>query len=92
MINGTGYWGGFSGSADRMVVGYGDADLGGSGFVLDGNWHKYRIEVRGNSVKLFLEQAEVARAVDNRALEAGTVGIYCAHGQINVRSFKVVAL
>lgn len=92
MINGQGYYGGFDGSASRMAVGYGDGELGGADFVLDGNWHKYRLEVRGNLVKLFLEQAEVARAVDNRALEAGTVGIYCAHGQINVRSFRVLAL
>ncbi len=92
MINGQGYWGGFDSSASRMVVGYGMADIAGSNFVLDANWHKYRLEVRGNVVKLFLEQAEVARAVDNRALEAGTVGIYCASGQINVRSFKVLAL
>jgi hypothetical protein len=92
MINGTGYWGGFAGSEAQMVVGYGQGDLGASSFVLDSNWHKYRLEVRGNTVKLFLEQAEVARAVDNRALEPGTVGIYCAGGQICVRSFRVVAL
>jgi hypothetical protein len=92
MINGEGYWGGFANSSSRMVVGYGLDDLGGAYFVLDGNWHKYRLEVRGNVVKLFLEQAEVARAVDNRALEPGTAGVYCAHGQINIRSFRVLAL
>jgi hypothetical protein len=92
MINGTGYWGGFAGPETQMVVGYGRGNLGYTSFVLDTNWHKYRLEVRGNTVKLFLEQAEVARAVDNRALEPGTVGIYCAGGQINVRSFRVIAL
>jgi hypothetical protein len=34
----------------------------------------------------------LAQAMDNRALEAGTVGIYCGKGQINVRAFRVVAL
>lgn len=92
MINGTGYYGGFDGSAMRMVVGYDTTELAHSNFVLDGNWHKYRLEVRGNNIKLFFEQAEVARTTDNRELEPGTVGIYCAHGQINVRSFRVVAL
>jgi hypothetical protein len=92
MINGAGYWGGFDGSARRMVVGYGTDELGGAGFVLDSNWHTYRLEVRGNMVKIFFEQAEVGRAVDNRALEPGTVGIYCGSGQINVRSFRVIAL
>ena len=76
----------------HMVVGFADSELAASGFVLDSNWHTYRLEVRGNTVKLFFERAEVARAVDNRALEPGTVGIYCAGGQINVRSFKVIAL
>jgi hypothetical protein len=92
MINGTGYYGGFDGSASRMATGYGSGELSSSGFVLDGNWHTYRLEVRGNTIKLLFEQAEVARAVDNRALEPGTVGIYCAGGQICVRSFRVVAL
>jgi hypothetical protein len=92
MINGQGYWGGFAGSSSGMVVGYGSRELSRANFVLDGNWHKYRLEVRGNLVKIYLEQAEVARAVDNRALEPGTVGVYCAHGQINIRSFRVLAL
>jgi hypothetical protein len=92
MINGAGYWGGFDGSARRMVVGYDTEELGGSGFVLDDDWHTYRLEVRGNSVKVFFEHGEVGRAVDNRALEPGTVGIYCGNGQINVRSFRVIAL
>jgi hypothetical protein len=92
MINGEGYWGGFDGSARRMVVGYGFEELGGAGFILDSGWHTYRLEVRGNVVKIFFEQAEVGRAVDNRALEPGTVGIYCGDGQINVRSFRVIAL
>jgi hypothetical protein len=92
LINGTGYWAGFDGSAGQMVVGYGKSALASSSFVLDSNWHKYRMEVRGNAIKLYFEQAEVARAMDNRVLEPGTVGIYCAGGQINVRSFRVVAL
>jgi hypothetical protein len=92
MINGAGYYGGFDGSAARMAIGYGDGELSNSSFVLDNNWHTYRLEVRGNAVRLFFEQAEVARAVDNRALDPGTVGIYCGSGQISVRSFKVIAL
>jgi hypothetical protein len=92
MINGSGYYGGFDGSASRMAVGYDHTELGGADFVLDGQWHTLRLEVRGNSIKLFLGQAEVARATDNRALDPGTVGLYCAGGQINVRSFTVSAL
>jgi len=92
MINGVAYYGGFDGAQSRMVVGYEASQLGSAPFVLDSQWHTYRLEVRGNTIKLFLERAEVARAMDNRALEPGTVGIYCGSGQINVRSFRVLAL
>ena len=92
MINGTGYYGGFDGLQSRMVVGYDATELAGVGFFLDDEWHTYRLEVRGNTIRLFLGQAEVARAMDNHELEPGTVGIYCGSGQINVRSFKVTAL
>jgi hypothetical protein len=92
MINGTGYKGGFDARRSRMVISYKNTKLGYSRFVLDSNWHTYRLEVRGNNIKLFFEQAEVARAIDNRAVEPGTVGIYCGNGQISVRSFRVTAL
>ena len=95
MINGCGYWAGFDSNNTRMIIGYGSLgkrSVAHVDFVLDGNWHKYRLEVRGNSIRLFLEEAEVARAMDNRASEAGTVGIYCGNGQINVRAFRVIAL
>lgn len=95
MINGCGYWAGFDSNNTRMIIGYGSygkRSLTRVDFVLDGNWHKYRLEVRGNTLKLFFEEAEVARAMDNRALDPGTVGIYCGNGQINVRAFRVIAL
>lgn len=92
LINGTAYYGGFDGAAPRMVVGFDTIALGDARFVLDSEWHKYRLEVRGNSIKLFMEQAEVARATDNTRLQPGTVGIYCGNGQINVRMFRVIEL
>jgi hypothetical protein len=95
MINGRGLWGGFDSNNTRMKIGYGrfgKTSIARVDFDMDGDWHQYRLEVRGNSLKLYFEEAEVARAMDNRALEAGTVGIYCGNGQINVRSFRVIAL
>jgi hypothetical protein len=92
MINGVGYYGGFDGAKSRMVAGYDSSELASVGFVLDSGWHTYRLEVRGDNIKVFLEQGELARATDNRALDPGTVGIYCGNGQINVRSFRVIAL
>ncbi len=92
MTNGLGYWAGFNGDNERLVIGFGESDIADAHFALDGQWHKYRIEVYDNTLKLRFEDAELARATDNRALEAGTVGIYCGKGQINVRAFRVIAL
>jgi hypothetical protein len=92
MTNGLGYWAGFNGENERLVVGFGESDIADAHFALDGQWHKYRLELYDNTLKLRFEDAELVRAADNRALEAGTVGIYCGKGQINVRAFRVVAL
>jgi hypothetical protein len=92
MTNGLGYWAGFNGENERLVIGFGQSDIADAHFALDGQWHKYRLEVYDNTLKLRFEDAELAQAMDNRALEAGTVGIYCGKGQINVRAFRVVAL
>ncbi len=95
LINGEGYWGGYKGGyykSDCSVrAGFASEMLSSAKYVDDGNWHTYRLEVYGNSIRLLFDGAEVVRATDNRQLEAGTVGIY-ASGQMNVRAFRVVAL
>jgi len=60
-------------------------------FSINTDWHTYRFEVTGNTMTLLFDGAEVVRAMDNRQLEAGTVGIYCS-GQINIRAFRVIAM
>ena len=92
MINGVGYWGGHNAQDGVNAIGYADSRIAGAYFTIDGEWHKYRLEVYDNTMKLFFEDAEVVRAMDNRAIEAGTVGIYCGGGQVNVRAFRVIAL
>ena len=92
MINGTGYWAGFGGIDDQLVIGYDEESLVSLPFVLDDRWHTYRLEVRGNQIRLFLGQAEVLRVTDNHTVDPGTVAIYCANCQINVRSYRVLAL
>ncbi len=95
LISGEGYWGGYEGGyyqSDCSVrVGFASEMLSSVKYVDDGNWHTYRLEVYGNSIRLLFDGAEVVRATDNRQLEAGTVGIY-ASGQMNVRAFRVIAL
>jgi hypothetical protein len=92
LVNGVGYWGGHNGQDGVNAIGFADERVADAYFTLDGGWHTYRFEVRDNTMKLYFEDAEVARAMDNRALEAGTVGIYCGSGQINVRAFRVITL
>lgn len=91
IINGEGYWGGLQGWWDDMQIGYGSDTISSTDFSINSEWHTYRFEVSGNTMTLYFDGAEVARAMDNRQLEAGTVGIYCS-GQINVRAFRVIAL
>jgi hypothetical protein len=93
LINGVGYTAGAAFDWGRILrIGYGYEAIGQTDFSLDGEWHTYRFELYDNSLKLFFDGAEVTRAMDNRILEPGTVGIYSSEGQINVRAFRVIAL
>lgn len=58
----------------------------------DSSWHTYRLEVNGNQVRAFIDGNLIAEGMDNHHLTPGQVGIWCAGAQINVRSFKVIAL
>lgn len=91
LINGDGYFGGLQGWVDSMRIGFASNTISSADFSTNSDWHTYRLEVAGNTMTLFFDGAEVVRAMDNRQLEAGTVGIYCS-GQINVRAFRVIAL
>jgi len=58
----------------------------------DSDWHTYRFEVRGNSLRLLIDSNLVAETMDNQYLLAGQVGLWSDSTQISVRSFKVIAL
>jgi hypothetical protein len=58
-------------------------------------WHTFRLEVEGNSVRALIDANSVVAASDNRLIaKAGNkVGIWCPPGeQYNVASFRVIAL
>jgi hypothetical protein len=55
-------------------------------------WHTYRLEVKGNSIKLLVDGAPLVEEVDNTILSNCQVGLFSAGAQINVRSFKVIKL
>jgi len=66
--------------------------LAGKEFDPGADWHKYRLEVSGNSLTLLIDGVVMAQATDNSFLSAGQVGIWTSNVQMNVRSFRVVAL
>ena len=61
-------------------------------FPEDTNFHIYRLEVKGNTIKFFVDGEMQADAIDNRYLVPGRVGVWSRKAQINIRSFKVIAL
>jgi hypothetical protein len=56
------------------------------------DWHHYRVEVRGNTVTVFIDGAFALKATDNTYLGGRKVGLWSNRCQISVRSFEVAAL
>lgn len=55
--------------------------------------HRYRIEVRGNSIAVFVDGAPTLSAMDNTYLTGKRVGLFTEGDvQLSVKSFEVVAL
>jgi hypothetical protein len=54
-------------------------------------WHKYRLTVQGNRLRLSLNGTTALDVVDNRYLYGLYTGLWTRSTQINVRSFRVIA-
>lgn len=54
--------------------------------------HTYRIEVRDNTVKFQIDSSTILTLTDNRYLNGAEVGLWDQNVQLQVVSFKVVAL
>ncbi len=54
--------------------------------------HTYRVEVKGNDIKLLIDGSIRLEVTDNRYLSGAQVGLWCFGPQINVSSFEVFAL
>jgi hypothetical protein len=63
-----------------------------SGFEPGKDWHAYRLEVRGNVCTLSIDGTVQGNVTNNRLLSAGRVGLWSNRYQLEVRSFKVIAL
>ncbi len=61
-------------------------------FTPDTDWHTYRIEVQGNTIRFLLDGHPLLTAQDNRYLTGSGIGMWSSGVQITVRSVKVIAL
>ncbi|HEV2108741.1 MAG TPA: DUF1080 domain-containing protein [Thermomicrobiales bacterium] len=56
------------------------------------DWHTYRLEVRGDTIKLFIDGVLVVEATDDRYPSGGEVALWSNGVRLNVRSFVVTTL
>lgn len=54
--------------------------------------HLYRIEVKGNNIKFFIDGGLKLSVNDNTYLTGGQVGLWSFGVQLNITSFKIIAL
>ncbi|GLW35244.1 hypothetical protein Areg01_81800 [Actinoplanes regularis] len=64
----------------------------GDRFTPGTDWHRYRLAVNGNVITFSADGATLATGIDSRYLAGGQVGLYSGRQQMEVRSFRVVAL
>jgi hypothetical protein len=56
------------------------------------DWHTYRVEADGNTLRFLIDGAEYATATDNRYISGGIAGLSSHESQIEVSSFTVSRL
>jgi len=92
------YMGGYTGC---YTLGIATFDPKGTDYILRELAHKdakiadeqtYRLEVRGNTIKLLVNGGVMVEAKDNSFLDPGEVGIWSKGVQITVSRFKVIGL
>jgi hypothetical protein len=94
------YWAGQNyglGTRNIGIASSGNAARSGSfmqsaGFDPGPDWHTYRVEVEGNSIRVLVDGSLLVSATDNSFLDGGQTGLYSFGTQINVLSFRVIAL
>jgi hypothetical protein len=70
----------------------GNAVVEGQAFKPGSEWHTYRVEVKGNTITLSIDNAVMASLIDNRFISAGSVGLWSRSYQLEVQNFKVMAV
>lgn len=93
--DGSGYSAGHHVADDELVLRAqpgGRPTLDSQPFTADEEWHRYRIEVRGNELSAFVDGAPVLGATDNLFLTGKRVGLWSSGAQLSVRSFAVTEI
>ena len=94
--NGAGY--GFGATTDGAIVlatdqnGVLQGTLDSKPFNPGSGWHRFRIEVTGDSLRAFIDGSLVLSAIDNTFVAGDRVGLWSSGAQLNVRQFTVTAL
>jgi hypothetical protein len=98
---GYGYWGVYAAPPTAPTGGYTElwsvrgynrlAEKDTPGFT-PYQWHTYRVEVQGASIRFLIDGSLVLTAQDTRWKDGGITGFYAERGRIAVRSFTVTAL
>jgi hypothetical protein len=68
------------------------SDVAMTSFDPGSDWHTYRVEVEGNTIRMLVDGGLVVEAIDNRFLNGGDVGLFSYYRQINIRDFKIIAM
>lgn len=55
-------------------------------------FHDYRLELKGNTLRLLIDGTVVLTTADNTWLSPGQAGLWSNDAQLEVRSFKIIAL
>jgi hypothetical protein len=53
-------------------------------------WHRYRVEVRGDNIKLYIDGNLYVAVTDSRYLSGPNIGLFSKAAVIRVRSFSVM--
>jgi hypothetical protein len=61
-------------------------------FNVGANWHLYRIEVQGSTIRFFIDGGLILLAEDSRLTTGGQVGLKTYGGQIEVDELKILAI
>jgi hypothetical protein len=56
------------------------------------NWHTYRLEVKGTTLRLLIDGNQVLQVQDTTYLSGGKLGLNSFQTELNVRSYKVFAI